>query len=141
SPAQGAGGLAVLRNRSFLLLWLSQLATQIGSNMVLYGLTVVVLEATDLSTAVSGLFLTFLLPSVLFSALAGVYVDRIDRRIVLVVTNALRALVLVGVFAGGRDIGLVLRLDPVVSLLVVVLAPADAAMGPVLVPPRQAGGA
>src|SRR5947208_729551 len=39
SPAQSAGGLAVLRNRSFLLLWLSQLATQIGTNMVLYGLT------------------------------------------------------------------------------------------------------
>src|SRR6059058_2679641 len=49
--------VAFLRNRSFLLLWLSQVATQIGGNMVLYGLTVVVLEATDLSTAVSGLFL------------------------------------------------------------------------------------
>ena len=48
--------IAVLRNRPFLLLWLSQLATQIGVNMVLYGLTVVVLEATDLSSAVSGLF-------------------------------------------------------------------------------------
>jgi MFS family permease len=88
--------MAVLRNRPFLLLWLSQLATQIGVNMVLYGLTVVVLEATDMSSAVSGLFLTFLVPSVLFSALAGVYVDRIDRRVMLVITNALRAVVLIG---------------------------------------------
>ena len=129
--------IAVLRNRPFLLLWLSQLATQIGVNMVLYGLTFVVLEATDLSSAVSGLFLTFLVPSVLFSALAGVYVDRIDRRVVLVVTNALRALVLIGIFAVGRDIGLVLLLNTVFSIVTVFFAPAEAAMIPVLVPREQ----
>lgn len=129
--------IAVLRNRPFLLLWLSQLATQIGVNMVLYGLTVVVLEATDLSSAVSGLFLTFLVPSVLFSALAGVYVDRIDRRLVLVVTNALRAAVLVGIWAVGSDIGMVLLLNTLFSILTVFFAPAEAAMIPVLVPREQ----
>ena len=41
-PASAGVG-AVLGNRPFLLLWLSQAATQIGGNMVLYGLTVVVL--------------------------------------------------------------------------------------------------
>src|ERR1041385_3774474 len=86
-----SGAAAVLRNRPFLLLWLSQVSTQLGVNMVLYGLTVIVLEARDLTAAVSALFLTFLVPSVLLSALAGVYVDRIDRRTVLVVSNALRA--------------------------------------------------
>src|SRR4051794_40888218 len=102
--------------------------------MVLYGLTVVVLEATDLSSAVSGLFLTFLVPSVLFSAVAGVYVDRIDRRVVLVITNILRAGVLVGIWAVGRDIGSVLLLNTVFSILTVFFAPAEAAMIPVLVP-------
>ena len=33
------GTVGVLRNRPFLLLWLSQAATQIGGNMVVYGLT------------------------------------------------------------------------------------------------------
>jgi MFS family permease len=135
SPAQSAA--AVLRNRPFLLLWLSQVATQIGVNMVLYGLTVVVLEATDLSSAVSGLFLTFLIPSVLFSALAGVYVDRIDRRVMLVITNALRAGVLVAIWGVGADIGMVLLLNTVFSILTVFFAPAEAAMIPVLVPREQ----
>ena len=129
--------IAVLRNRPFLLLWLSQVATQIGVNMVLYALTVVVLEATDLSSAVSGLFLTFLVPSVLFSALAGVYVDRIDRRTMLVITNALRAVVLVAIFAVGNDIGFVLLLNTLFSILTVFFAPAEAAMIPVLVPREQ----
>jgi MFS family permease len=128
---------AVLRNRPFLLLWLSQLSTQIGVNMVLYGLTVIVLEASDLTSAVSGLFLTFLVPSVLLSALAGVYVDRIDRRTVLVVTNALRAAVLIAIFAAGNDVGLLLLLNTGFSILTVFFAPAEAAMIPVLVKREQ----
>jgi MFS family permease len=136
-PEAPGSAVAVLRNRPFLLLWLAQVATQIGVNMVLYGLTFVVLEATDSRGAVSGLFLTFLVPSVLFSALAGVYVDRIDRRVVLVVTNALRAAVLIGIFAVGNDIGFVLLLNTVFSILTVFFAPAEAAMIPVLVPREQ----
>ena len=46
-----AGALEVFRNRPFLLLWLSQLFTEIGGNMVLYGLSVIVLEATSSNTA------------------------------------------------------------------------------------------
>ena len=129
--------IAVLRNRPFLLLWLAQVATQIGINMILYALEVLVLRETDLSTAVSALFLTFLVPSVLFSALAGVYVDRIDRRLVLVVTNALRAAILVAIFAAGPDIGLILILNTILSTVTVFFAPAEAAMIPVVVPREQ----
>src|SRR4029079_6299825 len=83
------GALAVFRNRPFLLLWLSQAFTQIGGNMVIYRLTVILLDATPSNTAVSFLILPFLGPAVLFSAVAGVYVDRLDKRVVLVVTNLL----------------------------------------------------
>src|ERR1700681_3446420 len=36
APETGSSAAAVLRNRSFLLLWLSQVSTQLGVNMVLY---------------------------------------------------------------------------------------------------------
>ena len=133
----GTGTAAVLKNRPFLLLWLSQLATQVGSNMVLYGLTVVVLDSTNLSSVVSLLFLTFLVPAVLFSAVAGVYVDRLDRRLVLITTNVLRAIVLVAIWAVGGDVTLILILNVVVSALTVFFAPAEAAMIPKLVPRHQ----
>ncbi len=133
----GTSTAAVLRNRPFLLLWLSQLATQVGSNMVLYGLTVVVLDSTNLSSAVSLLFLTFLVPAVLFSAVAGVFVDRLDRRLVLVSTTILRAVVLVAIWAVGKDVTLILLLNIVVSSLTVFFAPAEAAMIPHLVPRHQ----
>jgi MFS family permease len=133
----GTGTAAVLRNRPFLLLWLSQLATQVGSNMVLYGLTVVVLDSTRLSSAVSLLFLTFLVPAVLLSAVAGVYVDRLDRRLVLVSTNVLRAVVMVAIWAVGQNVTLILLLNVVVSGLTVFFAPAEAAMIPYVVPRNQ----
>ena len=64
--------------------------------MVIFGLTVIIAESTNSTTAVSALILTFLVPAVLFSALAGVFVDRLDRRLVLIVTNVLRGVAFVG---------------------------------------------
>ena len=84
-PAEDEGGpLAVFQNGGFLRLWLSQAATQIGGNMVLFGLTVIVVNSTNSNTANSILILSFLVPAVLFSAVAGVYVDRVDRRLILI---------------------------------------------------------
>lgn len=127
----------VFRNRPFLLLWLSQAATQIGGNMVIYGLTVIILEATRANTAVSVLILTFLVPAVLFSALAGVYVDRFDRRLILVVTNLLRAAAFVVMYLVGANVLAILLLNIFVSTVTVFFAPAEASMIPQLVPRRQ----
>ncbi|HET7726898.1 MAG TPA: MFS transporter [Candidatus Limnocylindrales bacterium] len=125
--------LEVFRNRPFLLLWLSQAATQIGGNMVLYGLTVIILEATRSNTAVSFLILTFLVPAVLFSAVAGVYVDRFDRRAILIVTNVLRGAAFVLTFLVGSNVAAILLLNVFVSTVTVFFAPAEAAMIPRLV--------
>jgi MFS family permease len=131
------GALSVFRNSSFLRLWLSQAATQIGGNMVLYGLTVIVVNSTSSNTAVSLLILSFLVPAVLFSAVAGVYVDRIDRRLILVATNVLRGLMFVALYLVGTNLALILLLNVAVSTVTVFFAPAEAAMIPVLVPRSQ----
>ena len=135
--AEEPGALDVFRNRPFLLLWLSQLFTQIGGNMVLFGLTVIVLESTKSNTAVSILLLTFLVPAVLFSAVAGVYVDRLDKRSVLVVTNLLRAGMFVLLWLAGDFLAVILLLNVLISTATVFFAPAEAAMIPNLVPKPQ----
>ncbi len=136
--AEASGGaIDVFRNRSFLLLWIAQAATQIGGNMVIFGLTVIISESTGSTTAVSALILTFLLPAVLFSALAGVFVDRLDRRLVLVLTNILRGAAFVAIFLVGNHLGLIYLLNVAVSTITVFFAPAEAAMIPMLVPKRQ----
>jgi MFS family permease len=127
------GALAAFRYPAFLRLWLSQAATQIGGNMVLFGLTVIVSE-TQPNTANSLLILSFLVPAVLFSAVAGVYVDRIDRRIVLIATNVLRGFAVVALLLVGDHFGLLLLLNIFISTVTVFFAPAEAAMIPEVVP-------
>ena len=136
-PLESAGALEVFRNRPFLLLWLSQLFTQIGGNMVLFGLTVIVLESTGSNTVVSLLILTFLGPAVLFSAVAGVYVDRFDKRVVLVTTNLLRAALFGLLWLAGDFLPVLLLVNAAISTVTVFFAPAEASMIPQLVPRRQ----
>lgn len=133
----GESALAVFRNPPFLRLWLSQAATQIGGNMVLFGLTVLVVSSTNSNTAVSLLILSFLVPAVAFSAVAGVYVDRIDRRLILVLTNVLRGIAMIALFLVGTNFLLILLLNTFVSTVTVFFAPAEAAMIPQVVPRRQ----
>jgi MFS family permease len=125
--------IEVLRNRPFLALWLAQALTQVGGNMVLYGLTERVYSLTGSTSAVSLLILTFLVPAVLLSAVAGVYVDRLDRRLILIVTNLLRAVMFGLLFFVGDNLGLILLLNAAISTVTTFFAPAEAAMIPVLV--------
>ncbi len=105
--------------------------------MVIFGLTVIILEATSSKTAVSLLILTFLLPAVLFSAVAGVYVDRFDRRTILIITNVLRGVAFVLTFLAIPTLAFILVLNVVVSTITVFFGPAEAAMIPFLVPKKQ----
>src|SRR3989304_973115 len=91
----------VFRNRSFLLLWTAQVLSQLASNMVLAGLMATVVTATGSNTANAVLILTFLVPAVAFSAIAGVLVERSDARLILLGSNVLRTgRVLLFIFVG-----------------------------------------
>ena len=129
--------LHVLRNRRFLALWIAQVVTQVGSNMVLFGLTVEVFALTGRATSVSLLILSFLVPAVIFGAIAGVVVDLLDRRLILVTTNALRAVAFVVLLLVGNDLVLIYLMTIVISTLTTFFGPAEAAMIPVVVSRRQ----
>src|SRR5205085_4786044 len=81
----------VLRNRSFLLLWLAQLLSQIVFNAANYGVIAIVTAVTHSTVMVGFAIVSFTLPAVPFSLIAGVYVDYLDKRLVLWASNASRA--------------------------------------------------
>jgi len=133
-----SGGMAVLRNRPFLLLWLAQLSTQVGGNMVMLGLLVIISNNYSGSKiAISILLLCFLAPAIIFSAIAGVFVDRVDKRLVLVVTNVLRGAAFVLVFLVSGNLLLLYLLMILVSTVTTFFGPAEASMIPFLVPRSQ----
>ncbi|HEX7543465.1 MAG TPA: MFS transporter [Candidatus Limnocylindrales bacterium] len=137
TPQEG-GGMAVLRNRPFLLLWLAQLSTQVGGNMVMFGLFIIIgSNYSGSKIAISILLLSFLVPAILFSAIAGVFVDRVDKRHMLLVTNVLRGVAFVLVFLVGNNLLLLYLLMILVSTITTFFGPAEASMIPFLVPKGQ----
>ena len=130
-------GLAVLGNRPFLLLWLAQLSTQVGGNMVIYGLTILINASYHSNSAVGALFLSFLVPAIVFSAIAGVFVDRVDKRHMLVVTNIIRGFAYGAVVLVGNNLLMLYLLMVIVSTVTTFFGPAEASMIPALVPKKQ----
>ncbi len=137
TPQEG-GGMEVLRNRPFLLLWLAQLSTQVGGNMVMFGLFIIIgSNYSGSKIAISILLLCFLVPAIAFSAIAGVFVDRVDKRHMLLVTNVLRGVAFVLVFLVGNNLLLLYLLMILVSTVTTFFGPAEASMIPFLVPRAQ----
>ena len=127
----------ILRDPAFARLWFIQAATQVGGNMALYALTILVFATTRSNAAVSALVMSFLIPTILLSALAGVLVDRLDVRLALIVPNTVRTLLTLGLAIAGANIALLLVFNLGVSLTTVVLTPAEASMIPRIVPKGQ----
>jgi MFS family permease len=137
SEPESTSGMAVLGNRPFLLLWLAQLSTQVGGNMVIYGLTIIITASYASNSAVSALLLSFLVPAIIFSAIAGVFVDRVDKRHMLIVTNILRGFAFLAIVLVGNNLLMLYLLMVLVSTVTTFFGPAEASMIPSLVPKAQ----
>ena len=131
------GTVSILRDPTFGRLWFIQASTQVGGNMALYALTILVFATTRSNAAVSALVMSFLIPTILLSAVAGVLVDRLDVRWALFVPNTIRTLLTLGLAVAGTNVALLLLLNLGISLTTVVLTPAEASMIPRIVPKPQ----
>ena len=80
----------VLRNKNFLCLWLDQLMSQIADRFLLYILLILVYKLTKSNLGVSIPLLIFGFSAVLFGPSAGVFVDRWNKKHVMVISNLLR---------------------------------------------------
>lgn len=86
--------IATLRQRNFALLWFAGLISLMGNWMLNIALPVTVYEMTGSTLSVAGLLLARTIPAILFSSIAGVLVDRWERRNTIIIINILQALVL-----------------------------------------------
>src|SRR5579884_1376706 len=91
--------LALLRNRNFALLWAGSLVSQMGDWALFVALPMYVYRLTGSTLATSGAFLAELVPALLLGTVAGVFVDRWDRRVIIIVANTLLAVGLLPLLA------------------------------------------
>lgn len=86
--------ITTLRNRNFFLLWSGGLISMIGNWMLMAALPFYVYQLTGSALATSGLLMAYLAPGMLFGSVAGVFVDRWDRKRVLVFGNFVQAAII-----------------------------------------------
>jgi MFS family permease len=131
----GAGN--VFRNRSFVSLWIAQLLSQLAANMVLAALMATVVTATGSNTANAVLILTFLVPAVVFSTIAGVFVERSDARLIMLAANLLRAGGTVLFILVGTHVPLILVINLFIATVTAFFAPAELTAIPRIVQHRH----
>lgn len=149
-PVSGArptptGYRLLLTNGAFLRLWLAQALTQTGQQTINFAL---LLQVHSLiaqrgqggsNTALGFLVLAFATPPILFSAVAGVIVDRVDKRTIMALVNLLRATTISGylllspAWAAWEGLAYVYLLAFTFSTVGQLFGPAEGAALPVLV--------
>ena len=78
-------------NPVFLTLWAMQALTQTSQNVINFALLILAQTITGSTTHVSFIILSFSLPAVIFSSVAGVLVDHWNKRTVMAASNIIRA--------------------------------------------------
>lgn len=128
--------LAPLRNRNFALLWLGGMISFAGDWAMLIALPVFIYDLTGSAMATGGAFIALSLPRLLFASLAGVFVDRWDRRRTMIIANLLSAAVLLLLLPvhAASQLWLVYAVAFLHTTLSLFFMPAESALVPALVP-------
>ena len=91
------GYIELLRsNRGFRFLWLGQVVSQMGDWFDTVAVYTIALKLTGSSRAVALIMVARFLPTVVLSPLAGVLADRFSRRAIMIGSDVVRAIVVLG---------------------------------------------
>ena len=130
---------SILKNRSFMALWWSQVLSQLADRIIF---VVFVAYLTHLyggdERYTSYLYIAFTIPAILLTAVAGVYVDRWPRRLTLVAINVIRGgLVLALPWMAHLGLNYLYVLAFLLSAVTQFFVPAESATIPTIVPKEQ----
>lgn len=94
--ARGYG--ALFANRDFCMLWLAQIFSQFADRIIFVVFVTIIainFDPSGKSTSLqSWLYIAFTIPAILLTAIAGVFIDIWNKKVVMIVTNILRGLII-----------------------------------------------
>ncbi|MDQ4076556.1 MAG: MFS transporter [Chloroflexota bacterium] len=85
---------AVFRKRNFTLLWIAQFISTMGGGLTAIAASILVYRVTGSALSVGLMLMATALPSLFVGLVAGVFVDRYDRKRIMVAAELLRALLI-----------------------------------------------
>ena len=126
----------VLRIPNYRRLWLGQLVSDAGDGLTNLALLLLVNHLTGSTAAIAAMAICLAIPPLTIGLFAGAYVDRADRRRIMLASDLLRAVTVLGfVLVGSADLlWLLLILAFVQSSIGTFFTPARGAVLPKVVP-------
>ena len=85
---------SVFRNRSFTLLWIGQLISSMGSALTALAASILVYRVTGSEQSVGLMLIATSGPTLVIGLIAGVFVDRFDRKRIILISDLLRAILI-----------------------------------------------
>lgn len=129
----------LLRSRDLRLLFAAGILSQTGDWILSTGIAFQVYALTGSTFASAIVLLCLQIPQVVLSSPVGLLVDRLDRRVVMIVVNLLMGLVLIGLLWATRseDVWIIYVVVAVNSGLSTFFVAAEAGLLPMLVPNEE----
>ena len=90
------GARALLRLRDFRVLWTAQLVSDIGDGLTATALLLLVNHLTGSTAALAAMAIALAVPPLTIGLVAGAYADRWDRRRIMLASDLLRGLLVLG---------------------------------------------
>jgi len=129
--------LALLLNRrSYSLLWIAHVISEAGNWLTFIAITVMAYQITESGLAVGGVFVARTIPTLFLSPVAGVIVDRWNRKTILVVSDVVRG-ILVFTLLITRNLFYVYVVIGLAAIADLFFQPARSALIPSLVEERN----
>ncbi len=88
---------AILRNHNFRLIWTGQLITEMGTSLTSLAASIYVYKVTGSALNVGLMMMASAAPSLLVGLIAGVFVDRYDRKRIMMAADMIRAVLIVSI--------------------------------------------
>jgi MFS transporter, DHA3 family, macrolide efflux protein len=128
----------VLRIPGYRRLWLGQLVSEAGDGLTNLALLLLVNHLTGSTAAIAFMAMCLAIPPLTIGLFAGTYVDRADRRRIMLASDLLRATTVLGfVLVGSTDtLWLLFSLAFVQASVGTFFTPARASVVPKVVPPE-----
>ena len=95
APVATPSAFSVFRKRDFRLLWSAQLVSTVGTALTDLAAGILVFRHTGSALSVGLMFMAVSIPTLVVGLIAGVFVDRYDRRKIMVIADLLRAAIVV----------------------------------------------
>lgn len=125
--------VSVLLNKKFSFLFLAEVFSQIAFNMMNFILLILAFKLSNSNTAVSLIVLTFTVPAILFGIIAGAYVDRWNKKSVLLWTNIIRFAILIALAFSNQNLIFIYILSFTTAVVTQFFIPAETPVIPLLV--------